>query len=334
MFRYKNGKVYFRIRKDMLLALVAAVFLFWRPADISSEDIILTSYYPAPYGGYDRLFTTGNAYLAHQGGMVYWGPGDASYLSRDQGGGIVLGSTGMYGSPGISITTGGGRYSSAIGIGYIGREAVLTIASGREQQNVRNQGGDLYIGGFLRRMCKVQDTRYGSSTYCGGSATASTKYVVLPAVRPFKFSGNTTPPANQNVEDDGRSLIELEIKLAELKKQQSDLQDLKLPVVQCMRDTNKPNIYTDYCIERGLCYMEDSDGRYDNAGNAGNLKECMTFLSEINTNNTELSNAIKEMEEAIAKLKQEAAKTKPKPAQNQDNHGLDRILCCRFELVS
>ena len=80
--------------------------------------------------------------------------------------------------------------------------------------------------------------------------------------------------------------------------------------------------------------MEDSDGRYDNAGNAGNLKECTTFLNEINTNNSELSNAIKEMEEAIAKLKQEAAKPKQKPAQNQDNHGLDRILCCRFELVS
>ena len=35
--------------------------------------------------------------------------------------------------------------------------------------------------------------------------------------------------------------------------------------------------------------------------------------------------AIKEMEAEIAK---------PKPTQQQDNHGLDKMLCCRFELVS
>ena len=45
MLRYKNGRLFFRIRKDLLLALVAAVLLFWRPADISSEDIILTSFF-------------------------------------------------------------------------------------------------------------------------------------------------------------------------------------------------------------------------------------------------------------------------------------------------
>ena len=45
MFRYRNGRLSFRIRKDLLLALFAAVFLFWRPADISSEDIILTSFF-------------------------------------------------------------------------------------------------------------------------------------------------------------------------------------------------------------------------------------------------------------------------------------------------
>ena len=331
MLRYKNGRLFFRIRKDLLLALFAAVFLFWRPSDISSEMIRMTSYYPAPYGGYDMLFTTGNTFLAHQDGNVYWGPDEASYLSKANGGAIILGGTGRYDSPGIGITSGGGRYSSAIGIGYIGREAVLTVASGREQQGVSNQGGDLYIGGFMRRMCQIKDTRYGSRTYCGGSATASTKWIVLPAVRPFKFSGNTEPPPNQNEEDDGRSLAELEAQLEDLKNQKNQLMLLIERIRVC-----EMSYVENQCKLQKICDEHPPSPWTSNPSipDPTRLESCSALKSRYQSDLDKINAAIKEMEAEIAKLKQEAAKPKPKPTQQQDNHGLDKMLCCRFELVS
>ena len=37
---------------------------------LMAEDITLTTYYPAPYGAYDELTTTGNTYLATTSGNV------------------------------------------------------------------------------------------------------------------------------------------------------------------------------------------------------------------------------------------------------------------------
>ncbi len=39
-------------------------------ATLMAEDITLTTYYPAPYGAYDELTTTGNTYLATTSGNV------------------------------------------------------------------------------------------------------------------------------------------------------------------------------------------------------------------------------------------------------------------------
>ena len=39
-------------------------------ATLMAEDITLTTYYPAPYGVYDELTTTGNTYLATTSGNV------------------------------------------------------------------------------------------------------------------------------------------------------------------------------------------------------------------------------------------------------------------------
>ncbi|HAZ09938.1 MAG TPA: hypothetical protein DCY56_02375 [Candidatus Omnitrophica bacterium] len=39
-------------------------------ATLMAEDITLTTYYPAPYGAYDELTTTGDTYLATTSGNV------------------------------------------------------------------------------------------------------------------------------------------------------------------------------------------------------------------------------------------------------------------------
>jgi len=45
-------------------------------ATLMAEDITLTTYYPAPYGAYDELTTTGNTYLATTSGNVGIGTTD------------------------------------------------------------------------------------------------------------------------------------------------------------------------------------------------------------------------------------------------------------------
>lgn len=63
-----NVRVTFNRRSA--LAALTAFFLCWRPGFIGSESLQLTTYYPAPYGGYVSLLTTNNTRLARDGGTV------------------------------------------------------------------------------------------------------------------------------------------------------------------------------------------------------------------------------------------------------------------------
>lgn len=56
-------------RKSALLFLVV-FFLCWRPGYIDSESLTLTTYYPAPYGGYVSILTTNQTLLARDAGNV------------------------------------------------------------------------------------------------------------------------------------------------------------------------------------------------------------------------------------------------------------------------
>ena len=44
--------------------LLTAFFLCWHPGFLGSETLTLTTYYPAPFGGYVSLLTTGRTLLA------------------------------------------------------------------------------------------------------------------------------------------------------------------------------------------------------------------------------------------------------------------------------
>jgi hypothetical protein len=52
------------------LVLLALFFLCWRPGSLGSETLTMTTYYPAPYGGYARLLTTNQTLLARDAGNV------------------------------------------------------------------------------------------------------------------------------------------------------------------------------------------------------------------------------------------------------------------------
>jgi hypothetical protein len=56
-------------RKSVLLPLIL-FFICWHPGFIGSETLVLTTYYPAPYGGYVSILTTGQTLLARDTGNV------------------------------------------------------------------------------------------------------------------------------------------------------------------------------------------------------------------------------------------------------------------------
>ena len=66
--------IQFKFTRDKALFLMALFFLCWHPKPLNSETLTLTTYYPAPYGGYVGLLTTGtggvNTLLARDGGNV------------------------------------------------------------------------------------------------------------------------------------------------------------------------------------------------------------------------------------------------------------------------
>ncbi len=59
-----------RVGRRGILALLTAFFVCWHPGFIGSETLQLTTYYPAPYGGYVNILTTSNTTLARDNGNV------------------------------------------------------------------------------------------------------------------------------------------------------------------------------------------------------------------------------------------------------------------------
>jgi hypothetical protein len=50
--------------------LVSVIYLTAIPKLADTENLVITTYYPAPYGGYVSLLTTNNTWLARDGGSV------------------------------------------------------------------------------------------------------------------------------------------------------------------------------------------------------------------------------------------------------------------------
>lgn len=184
------------------LPLLAVFFLCWRPGFIGSESLTLTTYYPAPYGGYVSILTTGNTVLARDGGVagsyVRIGPGynnnnarrDASVklevgsgdistdrsvrwginrgtLSQDQGASIELGGTG---TPYIDFSQNMGEdFSARLMLTQAGR---LTVTSDLSVTRDLYVGRDLFIaaGGRLRGLCYTKSYVQGATTFCNNTA--------------------------------------------------------------------------------------------------------------------------------------------------------------------
>ena len=111
----------------MVLIFCLLSLLFIRDAQAADESLTLETYYPAPYGAYAELTTTGNTSLATDTGSV--GIGTTSPQAKlDVDGGIKVGNdtncnpqkagTMMYNSGSVQYCNGSGWQTMGGGISY------------------------------------------------------------------------------------------------------------------------------------------------------------------------------------------------------------------------
>lgn len=155
-----------------LVFFMAAMLLVILTPELGSENVTLSTYYPAPSGVYTKMVTTGNTYLATSGAMVGIGTTNPGSLLDVNGavnvnGTVQLrgssGGTGLYvnksGQVGIGTTAQGGSLdvegaggiilnAGSIGIGNTSPTGTNTVGAGVSNA-VANAAPNvgLYVGG-------------------------------------------------------------------------------------------------------------------------------------------------------------------------------------------
>ena len=112
--------------------LLVLFFLCWHPGFIGSESLTLTTYYPAPYGGYVSLLTTQNTLLARDGGNV--GIGIAAPTNKLH----VVGNANITGNETITGT-------STQGQTYLSNSDIYFTNTGHSHTGIGNAWGNAAI---------------------------------------------------------------------------------------------------------------------------------------------------------------------------------------------
>ena len=63
-------KIQAMLKRIVNILVVSIIYLITIPRVADTENLVITTYYPAPYGGYVSLLTTDNTWLARDGGSV------------------------------------------------------------------------------------------------------------------------------------------------------------------------------------------------------------------------------------------------------------------------
>lgn len=139
--------------------------------EIGSENVTLSTYYPAPSGVYAQMLTTGNAYLARDGGSVGIGTtGAANKL--DVKGGVAVGNyAGIDAGPSNGLIV-----SGSVGIGTKSPGAALDVVG-----SVKIADGSQGVGkvltsdanGLASWKASTGGGSFGGLFYTAGSASGS-----------------------------------------------------------------------------------------------------------------------------------------------------------------
>lgn len=122
--------IQFKFTRTKALLLLALFFLSWHPKLLNSETLTLTTYYPAPYGGYVSLLTTGSG-------------GVNTLLARD-GGNVLIGES-TQASPTQKLDVNGGVRATGEIAGTLSGYGQFRAIAGNYGAFTRNDGSDTYM---------------------------------------------------------------------------------------------------------------------------------------------------------------------------------------------
>lgn len=166
----KTKEIIFKIKfnRHQAMALLALFFLAWHPAFLGSETLTLTTYYPAPYGGYVSLLTTQQTLLARDAGRVGIGTPNPVDKLGIAGGGIDVAGGGIMIDAGQTIQSRGRMHVFGQELLYILNRSGVVI--GREwggNGNIDIQG-NANVRGTLTGLCNWRNMVGNGWSYCGG----------------------------------------------------------------------------------------------------------------------------------------------------------------------
>lgn len=179
--------------------LLTAFFICWHPGFLGSETLTLTTYYPAPYGGYATLLTTGRTLLARDGNTVEMGgsaPALASARLLVQGGGIG----GTYGLiPGYANWAGYGTGAGGAGIynsNQAAYQSLMLVGNSSGGGGIRRVKlwDELTINGTLLGLCRLVPYTInggGAAQSCTGDERVFTWYGNGVAISGMLFLGGS-----------------------------------------------------------------------------------------------------------------------------------------------
>jgi hypothetical protein len=201
--------------------LLTAFFICWHPGFLGSETLTLTTYYPAPYGGYANLLTTGKTLLARDGNTVGLGTSAPvlTILSPDPArltvrGGGISGNYGLTPSYTNWATYGTGDGGAAIynsneaayrSLMLVGNNSGGVNAVGLVVRRVKlwdevTVNGDLIVTGAMTGMCRLQSYTLNGGGSCSGNERVITWYAssaVNAAINGMLFLGGNLNDPNK-----------------------------------------------------------------------------------------------------------------------------------------
>ena len=189
-------KAEFGSGRRLLLGLAVLAVVALKPGALSTEQLTMTTYYPSPYGVYDQMRATNNAYLAYTGGSVGIGttapPGGVKF--NVAGGGNTSQFDGRVGVGGAYVDTYGTGISVANRNVHVQGNEVgswLRVGDAWAINGIYSESGDIVVGAqsgrvrigpndsqYLANACRWVGYSFGTTDYCpnGGTGWSALAY--------------------------------------------------------------------------------------------------------------------------------------------------------------